>query len=112
MKSHACLYFPAGLSEARAASLAEACLRYSSQVAVRPGEAVLLETGKSGWLYSQASLERRLLRLAGPDAGALRLRFGASPAEALALARKGHRVADRTHHAAQPKPAAVLAGAA
>src|SRR5665213_2192365 len=77
MKNFACLFFPATLESSRLASLAEACLRFSSQVAVRADEAVLLETGKSRWLYGQASLGYRLQRLA----------FGDSPAEALALAR-------------------------
>jgi hypothetical protein len=87
MQPYACLYFPADLKPERLASLAEACLRFSSQVAVRPGEAVFIETGKSRWLYRQDSLGLRLLRLAQRDSPLARLRFGASPAEALALAR-------------------------
>ena len=87
MKGYACLYFPAGLSTDRLASLAESCWRYSSQIAVRAEEAVLLETGKSRWLYRQAGLEARLNALAKREQGLCRVRFGASPAEALALAR-------------------------
>ena len=87
MKNFACLYFPANLSRARLASLAEACLRYSSQVALRTEEAVLLETGKSRWLYRQASLGHRLERLITREQTIARVRFGDSPAEALALAR-------------------------
>jgi tetratricopeptide (TPR) repeat protein len=64
MQPYACLYFPAGLPAPRLASLAEACLGFSSQIALRDGEAVLLETGRSRWLYSQASLGLRLERLA------------------------------------------------
>lgn len=89
MRPFACLYAPAGLPEPRLASLAEACLLYSSQVALRSGEAVLLETGKSRHLYGQASLGLRLQRLARRAGADCRLRFGASPAEALALARYG-----------------------
>ena len=87
MQPYACLYFPAGLPASRLDSLADACLRFSSQVAVRDGEAVLLETGKSRWLYQQGSLGLRLQHLAQREGPLQRLRFGASPAEALALAR-------------------------
>jgi hypothetical protein len=59
----ACLYFPGGLPGERLRALAEACLRLSSQVALRPGEAVFVEVGGSRLLYGEASLRARLRAL-------------------------------------------------
>jgi protein ImuB len=87
----ACLDFPYGLPQDRLLALAEASLRFSSQVAVRPGESLFVELGRNRWLGSARGFAERL--------GALGRRFapGAPPwmglgrdaAEALALARWG-----------------------
>ena len=82
-----CVYFPQGCPDPALKALAEACLRFSSQVALRPGEAVFLESGKSSWLYSSQGLESRLKILAARYQRGARLCFGQSAAEALALAR-------------------------
>lgn len=87
MRPAACLYFPAGLAPAPLASLAEACLRFSSQVALRPGQAVLLERGRSAWLHSDAGLLQRLRTLGLRYSPLARVALGRNPAEALALAR-------------------------
>lgn len=88
MNSHACLYFPAGIEKEKQVALGEACLRFSSQVALRAGEAVFLEVGRSRLLQQRATLEMRLLWL-GRRYGQARLAFGRHAAEALALARHG-----------------------
>jgi protein ImuB len=86
MNSHACIYFPAGLAQEKLSALAEACLRFSSQVALRPGSAVFVEVGRSRWLQQRASLEARLQWL-GRRYGPCRLALGRHAGEALALAR-------------------------
>jgi hypothetical protein len=88
MPSIACLFFPKGLEDSAGRSLAEACLRFSSQVALRQGQAVFLECGRSALLFSRPSLSGRLhilaRRHASPD---FTLAFGRNAAEALAMAR-------------------------
>ena len=88
MNAYACLYFPAGLDGERLSALAESCLRLSSQVALRPGEAVFVEVGRSRLLQQKATIKARLEWL-GRRYGAMRLAFGGHAAEALALARHG-----------------------
>ncbi len=89
--SVACLRFPAGLPKAGLRALGEACLRFSSQVALRGEEAVFVETGGSRLLYGEARLRAGLGALGRRFAGAAPARFGwgAHAGEALALARHG-----------------------
>jgi hypothetical protein len=87
----ACVYFPASLSQDGLRALGEACLRLSSQVALRGNEAVFVETGASRLLYSEDTLRARL-RVLGARFQASsppRLGWGADAAEALARARYG-----------------------
>jgi hypothetical protein len=106
-----CLYFPASLPLDALRSLAEACLRLSSQVALRKDEAVFIETGGSRLLYGEDSLRARLLALglrfqaaasipphghgrgarpgSGRAADRVWLGWGAHAGEALARARYG-----------------------
>jgi protein ImuB len=86
--SVACLYAPAGLAPARQQSLAEACLRLSSQVALRGGEAVFVELAGSQRLFGEPRLRaglRVLARRLAPGQP-LWLGWGAQPGEALARA--------------------------
>ncbi len=86
--SVACLYAPAGLTPVRQQSLAEACLRLSSQVALRDGDAVFVELAGSHRLFGEARLLaglRVLARRLVPGAP-LSLGWGAQPGEALARA--------------------------
>lgn len=82
----ACLDFSAGLDEPRLQALAEALGRYSPQLAIRPGQAVLLEIGRSRWLHQPATLAPRLLAL-GQKFGPARIGLGRHAGEALAAAR-------------------------
>jgi protein ImuB len=89
-----CVQLPAA-SAIQAQALAEACLRFSSQVALRAGpsgpSAVFLEAGRSGWLYTSAGLAARVqvaaqrLGVTGP----WRLGWGDDAAQAYARARWG-----------------------
>ena len=88
MNSHACIYFPGGLEAEKIPALAEACLRISSQVALRPGSAVFVEIGRSRLLQQRSTLKARLEWL-GRRYGHCRLGFGRHAGEALALARWG-----------------------
>jgi protein ImuB len=82
-------------STLQARALAEACLRFSSQVALRQAQAgapaVFLEARRSGWLYAPESLAWRVQaaarRLGLPQPW--QLGWGAHPAEAYAQARWG-----------------------
>ena len=87
----ACLDFPAGLAPATLASLAEASLRFSDQVAVRPGESLFVELGRNRWLGSPEGFAARLLVLGRRFAGRSPVKLGLGPdaAVALALARWG-----------------------
>lgn len=85
-QSHACIYFPAGLEPEKITALAEACLRFSSQVALRAGQAVFVEIGRSRWLGQKQSLPARL-EWTARRYGNCRLAFGRHAGEALALAR-------------------------
>jgi len=91
----ACLYFPASLPPETLRSLAEACLRLSSQVALRGSEAVFIETGGSRMLYGEETLRARLrvlgarFQAAGLPPALARLGWGAHAGEALAHARYG-----------------------
>lgn len=106
-----CLYFPAAIPLSSLQSLGEACLRLSSQVALRGNEAVFIETGGSRLLYSEDSLRARLLALglrfqtaengasaarsgtekrrSAPLSAKLRLGWGAHAGEAWARAKYG-----------------------
>jgi protein ImuB len=89
-----CVQLPAA-STPQAQALAEACLRFSSQVALRQAHAgapaVFLEARRSGWLYAPESLAWRVQaaarRLGLPQPW--QLGWGAHPAEAYAQARWG-----------------------
>jgi protein ImuB len=67
--------------------LAEACLRYTPQLAVRSGEAVFLEISGTEGLYTEDSLRTRLLFLARRFGWDARVGIADSPATALAMAR-------------------------
>jgi hypothetical protein len=89
-----CLHLPSA-SVVQAEALAEACLRSSSQVALRAGHegpsAVFLEAGRSGWLYAPEGLAARV-RVAAQRLGIpepWRLGWGDNAAEAYAQARWG-----------------------
>lgn len=86
---YACLFIPALTDESSSlhSALAEACLRFTPQVAVREGEAVFLEIGGSRALFPDHSLEARLHALAKRFDGAGRVRFADDVPTALALAR-------------------------
>lgn len=89
-----CIHLPVA-SVAQARALAEACLRSSSQVALREGHdgpsAVFLEAGRSGWLYAPEGLRARVLasarRLGVPEPWGFG--WGQDPAAAYAQARWG-----------------------
>jgi len=73
-------------------ALAEACYRFSPQLAVResaPGDdpAIFLEIGGCERLYSEQLLEMKLSRLAGRFGWLARVTFGDSAGEAFALAK-------------------------
>jgi protein ImuB len=53
-----------GKSEAELEALAEACFRFSPQIAVRAREAIFIEIRKSGSLFSETALNARLKSLA------------------------------------------------
>jgi protein ImuB len=89
MSAVTCIYFRQGIETKRLEALAEACMRFSSQVALRPREAVFLETGKNRLIHEPAALARRLTWLAARYGEDPRLAQGAHAAEALALARHG-----------------------
>jgi protein ImuB len=59
----ACLFFPDGISEIDLHSLAEACGRFTPQIALRPGEAVFLDLTGTENLFSEEGFQRRLLAL-------------------------------------------------
>jgi hypothetical protein len=58
-----CLHYPAGIPAPVLHGLAEACLRVSSQVAVREGEAVFVEAGGSRMLFGDEGLRARVAAL-------------------------------------------------
>lgn len=89
MREVSCIFFPNGLEPAQLNALAEACMRFSSQVAARPGEAVFIETGGNRWIHEPVALGLRLKRLAERYGPGPRLAVGQHAAEALALARYG-----------------------
>src|SRR4051812_31151033 len=84
MDETACLFF---LNPPPLAPLAEACLRFTSKVAMRDAEAVFLETGKTRLLYSGEGLAARLQALATRFRLKPRITFAADAPTALALAR-------------------------
>jgi hypothetical protein len=92
-----CVHLPTA-SAAQARAVAEACLRFSSQVALRAGQsgpsAVFLEAGRSGWLYAPEGLAARV-QVAAQRLGVPRpwhLGWGENAAEAYAQARWGSAV--------------------
>ncbi|MGZ3699438.1 MAG: hypothetical protein ACXWP5_14950 [Bdellovibrionota bacterium] len=64
MKRIACLRLSPAFSERDFQALAESCLRFSPQLAVRAGEAVFLDITKCRALFSEETLRARLTRLA------------------------------------------------
>ena len=79
-------------------ALAEACFRFSPQVAIRPGEAVFIDITKSQHLFTEEALMVRLLSLAGRfvETGEWsRVAIAGSAPEALALARHKSRTVGR-----------------
>lgn len=86
-----CIHYPAGAPDDVLNAVAESALRYSSQVAIRPGDAVFIETGGSRHLFGDDALCARLTALARrfPAAVPPRVGIGAHAAEALAFARFG-----------------------
>lgn len=72
----------------RIRAFAEACFRFSPQIAIRPGEAVFLEVGGSRKLFSEAGIEARLKILAQRVLGvSVRVCVSDTAATALAGAR-------------------------
>ncbi len=92
LRRYACLFTASGLDERLIQGLAEACFRFSPQVAVRSHEAIFLEVGGSASLFSEEELRSGLLELARKFgvAGA-RVAIADQVALALALARRGCR---------------------
>lgn len=87
---YACFLVTQGLERAGSQELrlfAEACFRFTSQIALRPGEAVFLEIGRSSRLFSEAGFRRRLERLARAFGLQGRIAIADDPPTALALAR-------------------------
>ncbi len=83
----ACLFFSKPSSQSKLSDLAEACLRFSPQIAVRESEAIFIEIGKCQALYSERSFLFRaqvLSRRFGWDA---RVTISDDIPSALALAR-------------------------
>src|SRR5688572_28963345 len=66
---------------------AEACFRFTPQIAIREGEAVFLEIGKCLSLFSEEGLAARVQVLAKRFGMSVSIGFAGSPGEALALAR-------------------------
>jgi protein ImuB len=67
--------------------LAEACIRFSSKIALREAEAIFIETGRSRLLYSQQTLIAKLNILCKRFGLMPRITFAADAATALATAR-------------------------
>jgi protein ImuB len=89
MSSVTCIYFRQGIESQKLAALAEACMRFSSQVALRPEEAVFVETGRNRLIHEPGALTLRLKALAARYGDGPQLALGRHAAEALALARYG-----------------------
>ncbi len=91
----ACILVTGGwrIGDQELVALAEACLRFSPHVSIRPGEGIFLEVGASRLLFSEESLRQRMkvlaLRMlqAGSTGLSVRVAIGCSPAEALLQAR-------------------------
>jgi len=85
----ACLFnLELGKSESEHEALAEACFRFSPQIAVRSREAIFIETGKSSSLYSEEALKNRLQALAKRMGfSQTRVAIAEDPSTALAQAR-------------------------
>ncbi len=71
------------------AAFAQACLRFSPQLALRGSEAVFLEIGKSRRLFSEESLRLRIHALARRFGAQARVAISSTAARALAEARYG-----------------------
>jgi protein ImuB len=86
-----CIHYPAGAPDDVLHAVAESALAYSSQVAIRPGGAVFVETGGSRAYFGDTMLRARLEALTRrfPTAVAPRIGIGVNAAEALAFARVG-----------------------
>jgi protein ImuB len=76
-------------AESRLRDFTEACFRFTPQIAVREGEAIFLEVGKSHLLFSEEGLRRRMEVLARRFELKVSMGFGDSAGEALAIARCG-----------------------
>lgn len=83
-----CIFFLSTLPEEGITRFAEACLRWTPQIAAT-AEAVFLEVGKCRGLYGEESLGLRLEPIARRFRLRFRLAFAADPATALAFARWG-----------------------
>jgi hypothetical protein len=84
----ACVLFLERQEDSVVRAFAEACFRFSPQVAIRAGEAVFIEVGGSRRLFSETGLEARLKVLARRMIrGGVRVAIADSAAEALASAR-------------------------
>ncbi|HAR43953.1 MAG TPA: hypothetical protein DCS07_15175, partial [Bdellovibrionales bacterium] len=68
-------------------SVAEACLQWSPQVAIRKGEAVFLEIGRSRNLFTERSMTARLMALGSRFGLQAQVAIENSAAHALAMAR-------------------------
>jgi protein ImuB len=60
----ACVLFSERLEDAAVRAFAEACFRFSPQIAIRAGEAIFIEIGASRRLFSEQGLEARVKVLA------------------------------------------------
>lgn len=83
-----CVFFLSRVPGTRLARFAEACLRWTPQIATT-GQAVFLEVGGCRGLYGEESLRARLEALGRKFQLRFRLEFGPDPATALACARDG-----------------------
>src|SRR5436309_3286008 len=59
--------------------LAEACFRFTSQIALRKDEAIFLEVGKSSSLFSERTLEFRIIHLAQRLGLSVKVSFAKTP---------------------------------
>lgn len=75
----ACVLLERRSSNEELTAFAEACFRFSPQIAIRPGEAVFIEVGGSRRLFSEAGLEVRLKVLAGRMLGGGGPKYGGTP---------------------------------
>lgn len=107
----ACLLLPSSFDPENLPALAEACFRFSPQIALKEGQGVFIEIGGSRNLFSEESFLMRLLSLAGrftESAGSSRVAVADSVPEALAFARFHGRKIVRDRHAFRALPVSAL----